>query len=363
MITVVQPCPFLTIGIRNNTERKTRMMLRCTAVPLQRVVAARTTTVAAVLMTTTASAPSACAVTQRRNFTNLFAKMTGNAPPPEEMVDTTGTDAALRINVDDLAKGDDMPPMLQYNEQLTEAALALLEHTNNKDSLANEELQAVSGIVGMLFSQEFVSPYQQYLTVARFTDIDAVRKDAHLIGACHAVIAVILPSALAEVVIAADSSPELIDASPTERDQLHGLVEAIVAGPEVGTDDADTTIVKALQSVETGFPALFNHSAFVHLLQHINNTSLQARFSAIVNESCLAFDTDRTGRLKPQELKEALEKCMPKYAADRIVAGVEADTDGKVYYPQLAALLMRGEGPVSPDGTQPQPPPPAPKQD
>ena len=99
-----------------------------------------------------------------------------------------------------------------------------------------------------------------------------------------------------------------------------------------------------------GFPEIFNDTHFISVLQDMNTICLQARFSYLVNETCLAFDPDRTGRVKLAELKEALEKMMPKHAADRMIAGCEADDDGTVYYPQMAAILMRGDGPVSPQG-------------
>mmetsp|Transcript_11100 Transcript_11100/g.34422 ORF Transcript_11100/g.34422 Transcript_11100/m.34422 type:complete len:359 (-) Transcript_11100:73-1149(-) len=328
---------------------------------------------------------TAIAATPSRTFTNLFrssaaaeSESTAEAKkkPEEDPVAT-----ALKINVADLANGDDMPPMLQYNDQLVEAALTLLEFVNSRDgsdattsklsttsdngelafgatvSRVDEQVEAVTGIIGMLFSSAFVSPYQQYLSVARLLDLPDVRRNANVVDASHAIYRVIMPASLARVVIFVDTSPTFAEATLDERDHLHGLVEAVLdhGGSDAGDAkrDPDEVLLNALRKIETDFPLLFNDAVFIAALQDMNSICLQARFSYLVNETCLAFDPDRTGRIKLQELRESLEKLMPKYAVERMMAGCEADDDGTVYYPQMAAILMRGDGPVAPEAAKP----------
>lgn len=274
--------------------------------------------------------------------------------------------AALNVNVNDLANGNDMPPMLQYNEQLVDAASELLERTNRTDDIPAEELDAVSGIVAMLFSEYLVSPWEQYCVVTRLTDIPSCRESDVTLKCVRAIIFTILPDALAQMVCAVDQLPELRNATPEERQRVHRLVQVVIdngGGGAATTEDVDRYLLDALQGIESGFPTLFNHSNFVYLLQDMNRVCLQARFAYLVNETCLAFDAERTGRISVKDLKASLSEIMPPHAVERFMHGVEPDVDGKIFYPQLALLLMRGDGPVAAEGVnaeQQQDPAPSP---
>jgi hypothetical protein len=120
---------------------------------------------------------------------------------------------------------------------------------------------------------------------------------------------------------------------------LENLVVLILEGAE---DDA--AFAPALQAIESRLGGgIYQLTEYILVLQNMADLLLQSRLAHLLAEACLAFDPERTGRVKLAELKDSLEKIMPVEAVAKLMAGVEAEADGTVYYPQMTQILLRGK--------------------
>lgn len=249
----------------------------------------------------------------------------------------------LKVSDLDLQLGDDLPPLLLYNAQLVDAGTALLDFANSETLPADVEHKLVA-VIDMLFSDAFMPVADQFATVRQFAVLPEVRKRPAVVDACHSILVALIPRPLSEFLIVSDR--DMPDLSNDQRVALEQFVFVILQGKE---DDAE--YLSCLQRIEAVLPGVFQVSSFVTVLQHMNHIMLQTRLSYLLVEACRSFDPQGTGKIKMADLKASLERVVPKAQAATMMAHVEADNDGNLFYPQLASVLLHGVT----NGDQPQP--------
>lgn len=245
----------------------------------------------------------------------------------------------LDISDADLAAANTMPPLLQYNEALVSASLALVEFANGEQSSAvmTPELEAkIGAVMSMIFDESYVPLADQIAVVRDLLAVPAVRETEPVRDAAHAILAALVPDAVMGLLVSVDRDVENFDAEAVE--EVSRFVSLVVQG-----SDSEDEFVAALQSLQARVPQIDQNTHFIVLLQNINHVLLQARMAALLTEACLSFDPSKSGRIKVAELQESLRRIMPSEAADKIMAGVEADDDGTVSYSQMCRILLRGD--------------------
>jgi hypothetical protein len=279
--------------------------------------------------------PSAVLSVARR-----FSSTTSGTNDGKASADATAE--RLEISDEDLKIGETMPPLLRYNDHLVAASLALVEYANSaSDGTITPELEAkIGAVMQMIFAEEYTPLEEQIAVVRDLMACGDVRKTEQLRDACHAILSALMPEPVLRFVVSIDRDFDAFDAAAVE--EADRFVALVVKGGDGNEDD----FVAALQSLQTRVPHIDQNTHFIVLLQNINSVLLQARMAALLTEACLAFDEGRTGRIKVSELEESLRNIMPKEAAAKIMAGVEAENaeDGTVSYTQMVRILLRGDG-------------------
>ena len=256
-----------------------------------------------------------------------------NKPPTQAFLSKLGIAGDVQ---GDLKEGAAMPPLLQYNEDLVHAALSLVEVANRVEGgLTDAQDKALGDVLDFLFS-ETPTPIRDMLTkMRRLASSDLFGDNPEMLAHVNAVCGALVPSELTNVYLAIDGLGD--KANDKERAAFDHLAGLIVEGNE---DDDDMT--NALKRCESDFKRLFEDTSFIVLLKSMSDLLLQSRISYLITKACHAFDEEHTGRIKVAELRESLGQVVPAKVADAMIAKVEADDDGTIYYPQLASMLLRG---------------------
>ena len=84
------------------------------------------------------------------------------------------------VNQEDLKAGDDMPPLLQYNQPLVDAGLALLETSSSISDLTPAEESALEAVTEMLFKETSVPVTQQVKVTSAVLDHERLRNDERI---------------------------------------------------------------------------------------------------------------------------------------------------------------------------------------
>jgi hypothetical protein len=367
--------------------------------------------VSAVAVTGRISAAPACVRFASTSHTTTTPPPPGATTPVASAEEVARTKQQLEVSDADLHLGDDMPPLLQYNEPLVDSALALVEFVNSDACAGQPRLEAaVAELVGVLFDENFVPVVEQFAAVRRLLALPEVRASPLLRNAAHRILASLLPAPLTALLVRIDSArdntvgagdattgtvaswmsrlrsmatgkaaatadtsaePELTsttsgsatnaDGTPKAtldpaslsggdggavliltEEQVQALEHLVVLILEGAEDDA--AFAPALQAIESRLGGgIYQLTEYILVLQNMADLLLQSRLSHLLVEACLAFDPERTGRIKLAELKDSLEKIMPAEAVAKLMAGVEAEADGTVYYPQMTQILLRGK--------------------
>lgn len=239
-----------------------------------------------------------------------------------------------KIDASDLKLGDDLPPMLQHNEPLVEAGLALLDVTQNM-KLDPEDEEALVATIEMLFSETFVPVPVQYCIAEKVLHREKLRSVPKIVEAVNTIFEFTVPRPVHAALVA-------IDFAAFNEDQLHAwnaFILQILKG-----DAEEEAFLATLKALEEKAPHLFQVETFVVLLRNLQATMLQTRLYFLLTETCRAFDPESTGKIKLADLRASLEKVVDVDTTNQMVDGVETDADGCVFYPQMASILMRHSG-------------------
>ncbi|EPY16880.1 hypothetical protein STCU_10930 [Strigomonas culicis] len=68
---------------------------------------------------------------------------------------------------------------------------------------------------------------------------------------------------------------------------------------------------------------------------------LQSKLFRLLAELCAAFDTERTGTVRLEELQQTAAQVLGEEKGRQLLAGVQADQDGRIRYTQLIFVLTR----------------------
>jgi len=245
---------------------------------------------------------------------------------------------------DGLNLGNDMPPLLQYNENLVNAALRLVEFANQSSEenvdgvpVVTPEVEAgIANIMAMLFHEEYIPLVEQFLAVRELTKLEAIRKNPKLLEAVHDITAALVPEPVVGLLKVVDADLEIYD-NDALGDVEHFIV-LILEGQE-----NDDEFVRALQTMQNRNPQLDQSTSFIILLQNMNDVLLQARLAHLLTEACLSFDPEKTGKIKVAELEDSLKKILPKEAVEKMMGRIEGDENGCVPYAQMSRVLLRGK--------------------
>lgn len=256
---------------------------------------------------------------------------------------------ALHVTDQDLALGNDMPPLLQYNENLVQSALRLVEFANqsgeegdngkkdpNVPAITPEVEAAIGNIMAMLFHEEYIPLVEQFLAVRELTKLEPIRKNPKLLEAVHDITAALVPDTIVGLLRVVDS-----DFTVYDNDALSDVEHFIVLVLEGQENDEE--FIRALQTMQNRNPQLDQSTAFIILLQNMNDVLLQARLAHLLTEACLTFDPEKTGKIKVAELAESLKKILPEEAVKKMMDRVEGDDNGCVPYSQMVRVLLRGK--------------------
>lgn len=259
-----------------------------------------------------------------------------------------GKPNVLHVSDQDLALGNDMPPLLQYNENLVAAALRLVEYANNSAGTESgtstapaieitPEMEAgIANIMAMLFHEEYIPLVDQFAAVRELAGMEGIRKSPQLLEAVHEITAALVPAPVMGLLKAVDADLDKYDAEAL--DDVNQFVLLILDGQE-----NDDEFVRVLQTMQNRNPQLDQSTPFIVLMQKMNDVLLQSRLAHLLTEACLAFDPNRTGKIKVAELEESLKKILPKEAVEKMMLAIEGDDAGQVAYSQMTRLLLNGK--------------------
>jgi hypothetical protein len=275
----------------------------------------------------------------------LFTPKRWNSSKNSDDDSSNSATKTVHVSDQDLALGNDMPPLLQYNENLVASALRLVEFANqsseeqqdpNVPPVTPEVEAGIGNIMAMLFHEEYIPLVEQFLAVRELTKLEAIRKNPKLLEAVHDITAALVPDTIVGLLKVVDADFTVYD-NDALQDVEHFIV-LILEGQE-----NDDEFVRALQTMQNRNPQLDQSTAFIILLQNMNDVLLQARLAHLLTEACLSFDPEKTGNIKVAELKESLEKILPKEAVAKMMERIEGDAKGCVPYSQMARVLLRGK--------------------
>jgi hypothetical protein len=236
------------------------------------------------------------------------------------------------INKDDLKLGDDMPPMLQYNQELVDAGLALLESSSEMELDAAEEA-ALTLATELLFKETLVPFTEQFKIVTAVLDHPRLRENPRIRDAVRVIIDTIVPKPIFEAWTVVDRD----QLTEEENKVFLDFIVIVLKG-----EAEEEAFISALKALQTEVPWLFKLEKWLDVLRKLKETMMQCRLSYLILETCRAFDEEGTGKVKLAELQEALSKVIGPEGAKSMLEGAEAEDDGTVFYPQLARILMKG---------------------
>lgn len=227
-----------------------------------------------------------------------------------------------------------VPPMMQMNENLVNAGLTLLNASSaRQDELDAEDEEALSQVAQVLFSETFASHEEQFEVVYTALSRPAVRNVRELERSVMTVLEMVVPSAVYNVFVAVDVFTGLLEG---ERQLLHDVVVVLIDG--AGNDDK---LVELLGAAEAECPGLWELPAFSSLAKASEELLLKSRLYALITQTCLAFDPERTGKILISDLKPSLESVLGKEEGESLVGRLRPDSNGAVYYGQVSALLLQ----------------------
>ena len=302
------------------------MMFRSAACYRARVALPRCVAASALLSRTTPAAVSTAQLLSQRRWCTTSA-------PPSPPAKT------IHVSDQDLALGNDMPPLLQYNEELVAAALNLVEHANSSqmgDGVDPVVEAAIANVMAMLFHEEYVPLSDQFAAIRSLALLPDIRKRPDLLAASHQILLALVPEPVGNLLIAVDLDAE--GYSEEQVGEINHFALIILQGHE-----NDDEFVGALRSLQARMPQLDQSTPFILLMQSMNDVLLQSRLAHLLTEACRLFDPESTGKIKLAELEGALGKILPKPAVAKMMGHVEADDNGQVPYAQMTRILLRGK--------------------
>ena len=291
-------------------------------------------------------APSASPLTQaRRHLWNPFASFSKHA-------DDASVDAVAQRNANQHAKivEEAHRDADKQNELLLDACLDLLEMcggdaagsapSDKLDPLARDTIWT---LVDVMLHDHRRSPAEQFDLVYTALCLPAAQEQ-HDVQRC---LIVVLHTVLPETLFRVFESVNLYvvhddEQSLHQREALlrfmHAMLGELRAPP--GLEDEEVLAVY-VDDVAAVFPALATSPAWAVVAKDASTIALKAKLFALLSRLCAEFDEDRSGKVKLEDLRSTARRVLGEEQATQLLEGAQPDKDGKIAYPQLAALLTR----------------------
>lgn len=94
-----------------------------------------------------------------------------------------------------------------------------------------------------------------------------------------------------------------------------------------------------LKDFKEAFPLATKVPAFQAIEQHYVSIGLRSQLYVLLGRLCVELDGKRTGKVRFDELQATAQRVLGKEKAEALLAGARVDSDGKLRYAQLCALI------------------------
>jgi hypothetical protein len=297
-------------------------------------------------------APLAALTHVRRGFWNPFASFTktdANAAAPSS---SASLDPVAQRNAQHHAKivEEAHRDANKQNEQLLDACLDLLEMCGGSaaglppsDKLDHLSRDSIWTLVDVMLHDHRRSLAEQFDLVYAALCLPVAQEHRDVQRCLIVVLHTVLPENLFRVFESVNLYVVQDDAqSLQQREALLRLVHALLGDLRVpkGLQDEEVLAVY-IDDVKTMFPALTTCPAWTAVEEDAANIALRAKLFALLGRLCAEFDDDKSGKVKLEDLRSTARRVLGEEQATQLLEGAQPDKEGKIAYPQLAALLTR----------------------
>ncbi|CAJ1008934.1 hypothetical protein Q4I28_004247 [Leishmania naiffi] len=236
------------------------------------------------------------------------------------------------------------------SERLLGACLDLLGMCsgNAAGSLSSNALDEVARdrigvLVDVLLHDHHRTPAEQFDLVYTALCLPAAQHHRQVQRSLLVVLRSVVPEALYRVFESVDLFLLQNDEqSLRQHDVLIKFVHALLGELHVPDGLVEEEVLSVyVENMKAMFPVLATCPAWQVVERDAVTIALKAKLFALLSRLCAVLDEDKTGKVKLADLRSTAERVLRKGQASRLLEGAQADKDGKIAYPQLAALLTR----------------------
>lgn len=325
----------------------TRRIMAGAGRPLALRFPARSSVASAVAASCSGSCTPSSLTAPRRAIWNPFAAWSQGSPDTLAAADSVAQrNAAQHAKIVEQAHRD----ADQHSEQLLGACLDLLELCGGtadgaapSDVLDSMERDRIWTLVDVILHNHRSAPAEQFDLVYMALCLPAAQGHRQVQRNLLVVLHSIIPESLYRVFESVDLWVVHDDEqSMHQRDALLKFMHAQLGELHVpeGLTEAEVLSVYA-DDMKTLFPALTTCPAWHAVERDATTIALKAKLFALLGRLCAEFDEDHSGKVRLTDLRATADRVLGKEQAAQLLEGAPADKDGKIAYPQLAALLTR----------------------
>lgn len=313
---------------------------------LHRALAATSTSTSPVHVATLAACTQS-----RRSFWNPFSAFTSKDASSSSS-SSSSLDPVAQRNADQHAKivEEAHRDADKQNELLLDACLDLLEMCGGNaagsapsDKLDNLSRDSIWTLVDVMLHDHRRPPAEQFDLVYAALCLPVAQEQRDVQRCLIVILHTVLPETLYRVFESVNLYVVHDDEqSLQQRGALLRLVHALLGdlhAPD-GLHDEEVLAVY-MDDVRTLFPQLATCPAWAVVEQDASTIALKAKLFALLSRLCAEFDEDKSGKVKLDDLRSTAQRVLGEEQATQLLEGALPDKDGKIAYPQLAALLTR----------------------
>ncbi|KPA79159.1 putative mitochondrial hypothetical protein [Leptomonas pyrrhocoris] len=280
----------------------------------------------------------------RRHFWNPFASFTKNDPPALDPAEQRNADQHAKIVTEAHRDAD------KQNELLLGACLDLLEMCGGSaagappsDKLDETARDSIWTLVDVMLHDHRRTLAEQFDLVYAALCLPAAQECRDVQRCLLVVLHTVLPEALYRVFESVNLYVVNDDAqSQEQREALLRFVHAMLGDLRAPPNLEDEEVLAVyFDDVTAMFPALAACPAWGELEKDASVIALRAKLFALLGRLCAEFDKDKSGKVKLDDLRSTARRVLGEEQATQLLEGARPDKNGKIAYPQLAALLTR----------------------